>query len=174
MSTWNLDKAHSNIGFKVKHMMITNVSGEFTDFDVQLAALQPDFSDANIQFEAKVASINTKNEQRDAHLKSADFFDADSFSVIKFVSSSFTKKSETDYLLEGTLTIKGVSKTVKLDVEYGGTFVDPWGVAKAGFSLQGKISRDEFNLGWNAVLESGGVLVSNEVKLFAELQFSKA
>lgn len=174
MATWNLDNTHSNVGFKVKHMMISNVSGSVNDFTVNLESEKEDFTDAKVTFVGKMASISTQNEQRDEHLKSADFFDAATYPEMKFVSTSISKKDDTDYVLEGDLTIKDVTKKVLLDVEYGGTFVDPWGQSKSGFSLSGKINREEFGLNYNAVLESGGVLIGKDVKIQAEVQFVKA
>lgn len=174
MATWNLDKAHSEISFKVKHMMISNVTGSFKDFDITLQAEKEDFTDAKISFVAQTKSIDTKNEQRDRHLVSADFFDAEKFPEMTFVSTGLIKESDTDYVLEGSLTIKDKTQPIRLNVEFGGVFVDPWGVSKAGFTVSGKLKRSDFGLTWNAALESGGVLVSEEVKLMAELQFSRA
>jgi len=173
MSTWNLDKSHSEINFKVKHMMITNVTGSFTDFDVKAEADSDDFSGARISFTARTASVNTANEQRDTHLKSGDFFDAEKFPELKFESTAFTKKSGDLYTLEGNLTIKDVTRPVTLNVEFGGINTDPWGNVKAGFSLGGVINRKDFGLGWNASLETGGVLVGEDVKLLAEIQLVK-
>jgi polyisoprenoid-binding protein YceI len=167
---WNLDSTHSEIGFKVKHMMITNVSGSFGKFDVKAETDGNDFSTAQITFTADVRSISTANTDRDNHLKSADFFDASTYPELKFVSTRLEKKDEENYLLSGNLTIKGVTHPVKLNVEFGGIGKDPWGNEKAGFSLSGKIKRTDWNLNWNAALETGGVLVSEEVKLHAEVQ----
>jgi polyisoprenoid-binding protein YceI len=168
--TWNLDAAHSEIGFKVKHMMITNVSGSFGKFDVRTQTEGNDFSTAKIEFTADLNTITTGNNDRDNHLKSADFFDASNFSQLKFTSTRLEKKDDEHYILHGNLTIKDVTNPVKLDVEFGGIGKDPWGNEKAGFSVTGKIRRTDWNLNWNAALETGGVLVSEEVKLHAELQ----
>lgn len=173
MANWNLDKSHSEINFKVKHMMITNVTGSFTDFDVNAQAETDDFSSAEISFTARTASVNTANEQRDGHLKSADFFDVEKFPELRFKSTSFSKKSGDLYTLSGDLTIKDVTRPVVLNVEFGGINTDPWGNVKAGFSLAGVINRKDFGLGWNATLETGGVLVGEEVKLLAEIQLAK-
>jgi polyisoprenoid-binding protein YceI len=173
MATYKIDPSHSEIQFKVKHMMITNVNGQFTQFDGSLTADVADFSDAQINFEAAVDSITTHNEQRDAHLKSADFFNAAEFPKLTFVSSSFKKNTDDTYKLSGLLTIRGISKPVVLDVEYGGTMTDPWGQVKAGFEINGKISRKEFDLKWNAVTEAGGVVVGDEVKLHLGVQLVK-
>ncbi len=173
MATYKIDAAHSEITFKVKHLMITNVTGSFTQFDATMETEAADFSDAKISFEADVNSVNTNNEQRDGHLKSDDFFAAEKFPKLTFVSKSFTKKSDDEYTLTGDLTIRDVTKTVDLTVEFGGNMVDPWGQAKAGFEINGKINRKEFGLGWGAVTEAGGVVVSDEVKLHLGVQMIK-
>lgn len=169
---WALDPTHSEIGFKVKHLMFTNVSGHFRQFSVQAETNEEDFSNAKVVFSADVESINTNNEQRDAHLKSADFFDAATYPQLTFTSTGFSGSGE-DWQLTGDLTLHGVTKQVTFTVEFGGIVKDPWGNVKAGFSVQGKINRKEFGLNWNAVLESGGVMVSEEVKLHAEIQLVK-
>ncbi|MFN9392074.1 MAG: YceI family protein [Flavobacteriales bacterium] len=175
MSTnWNLDPTHSEIGFKVKHLMITNVTGYFQTFTASVTTEGDDFSTAKISFEADINSVNTNNEQRDGHLKSADFFDAANFPKITFASTRLEKKDEENFVLHGDLTIRGVSKPVSLQAEFGGIGKDPWGNLKAGFTLNGKINRNDWNLSWNAPLEAGGILVSEDVRLFAEVQFVKA
>jgi polyisoprenoid-binding protein YceI len=173
MSTYNIDAAHSEITFKVKHLMITNVTGNFTSFKANLEANNEDFTDASIQFEADVNSINTNNEQRDAHLKGEDFFAAEQFPTLNFTSTSFEKIGEAAYALHGQLTIKGNTKPITLQVEYGGTMIDPWGQTKAGFEINGKISRKEFGLTWAATTEAGGIVVSDEVKLQLNVQMIK-
>ncbi len=170
---WVADPTHSEISFKVKHMMMTNVTGTFGQFAVDAETEAEDFSSAKVSFAAQIASINTGNEQRDGHLKSADFFDAEKNPELKFVSTSMTKKDDENYVLNGDLTIGEVTNSVSLDVEFGGINKDPWGNQKAGFSLSGKINRKEFGLTWNAALETGGVLVSEDVKLAAEIQLVK-
>lgn len=170
---WSVDPAHSEVGFKVKHMMITNVSGTFGKFDVNVETKDDDFSTANIDFTADVNSITTANTDRDNHLKSADFFDAGNYPQLKFVSSKMEKKDDENFILHGNLTIRDVTKPVKLEVELGGIGKDPWGNQKAGFTVKGKINRTDFKLNWNAALETGGVLVSEEVKLQAEIQLIK-
>lgn len=171
---WNLDPAHSELGFKVKHMMITNVSGSFGKFDVVAETTDKDFTTATINFSADVSSISTSNADRDNHLKSADFFDAEKYPQIKFVSTKVEKRDDENLVLHGNLTVKDVTKPVKLDVEFGGIGKDPWGNEKAGFTLSGKINRTEFGLNWNAALETGGVLVSEEVRIIGEIQLVKA
>jgi len=173
MATYKLDPLHSEITFKVKHLMITNVTGSFTQFDATLESDADDYSDAKISFNAAVASISTGNQQRDEHLKSDDFFGAASFPELTFVSTSFVKKSDSDYALIGDLTIKGVTKSVELLVEYGGTMTDFYGQFKAGFEISGKINRKDFGLTWGAVTEAGGVVVSDEVKLQMAVQMVK-
>lgn len=171
---WNLDPSHSEVTFKVKHMMITNVSGSFKEFSVDATTDGEDFTKPDISFTAKTASVDTASEQRDGHLKSGDFFDAEKFPEITFKATSYEKKSDNDYLLKGDLTIKDVTKNISLDVEYGGIQKDPWGNLKAGFTISGKINRKDFGLTWNAALETGGVMVSEEVKVNCEIQLIKA
>ena len=170
LTKWNLDTAHSEITFKVKHMMITNVTGSFKSFNLDTKTEGDDFSTAKITFIAKTSSIDTGNTDRDNHLKSADFFDAESHPELKFVSTGLKKKGDDEYVLNGDLTIKGITKPVKLDVAFGGIGKDPWGNEKAGFTISGKIKRTDWNLNWNAALETGGVLVSEEVRIHAEIQ----
>ena len=170
---WNLDPTHSEIGFKVKHMMITNVSGSFGKFDVKVDTEESDFTSADITLTAELNSISTGNSDRDNHLKSGDFFDVAQYPELKFVSSKMEQKDDAHFVLHGNLTIKEVTKPVKLDVELGGIGKDPWGNEKAGFTISGKINRTDYSLTWNAALETGGVLVSEEVKLHAEVQLVK-
>lgn len=168
---WALDPTHSELQFKVKHLMISNVTGQFTVLSGSIEAEGDDFSGATVSFTADVASISTANEQRDGHLRSPEFFDAEQFPQIKFVSSNY---NAAEGKITGDLTIRDVTKSVTLDVEFAGTNKDPWGNQKAGFSLSGKINRTDFGLAWNAALETGGVLVSEEVRISAEIQFVAA
>lgn len=168
---WVLDPAHSELTFKVRHMMITNVKGEFKKFTVE--AVGEEITKSNINVTIDAASINTNSEQRDTHLKSADFFDVENHKELSFKSTSFTQVENDEYELTGMLTIKGISKEIVLDVEFGGVNKDPWGNDKAGFSIIGKINRKDWGLNWNTALETGGVLVSEEVKVFGEIQFVK-
>lgn len=168
---WVLDPTHSELLFKVRHMMISNVKGEFKSFNAEING--EDFNNAQVTANIDAASVFTNNDDRDNHLKSADFFDVENQNNITFTSSSFTAKGDDEYTLTGTLTIKGISKVINLDVTYGGTNKDPWGNEKAGFAINGKINRADFGLTWNAALETGGVLVSDEVKINAEVQFVK-
>lgn len=171
---WALDPAHSELQFKVKHMMVSNVTGEFSHFNVDVASSADDLQDAEIKFSADVDSISTGNGQRDEHLKSGDFFNSKDHPQILFNSTSFKKLNDDgDYELEGDLTIRGVAKPVKLQVNFGGSAKDPWGNIKAGFSLAGKINRKDWDLNYNAALETGGVLLSDEVRILAELQLAQ-
>lgn len=172
-SNWVLDPSHSEIIFKVKHLMITNVKGEFRNFNATLTSIGNDFSKASVQAKITADSIFTNSDDRDAHLKSSDFFDVENHKELLFEGTSLTKLDEENYTLKGNLTIKGVSKEVNLDVEFGGINKDPWGNEKAGFALNGKINRKDWGLNWNAALETGGVLVSDDVKITGDLQFVK-
>jgi len=171
MATWNLDPAHSEIEFKVRHMMISTVKGQFTNFDITVENDGEGLENAKISVDIKTDSVSTNNEQRDQHLKSEDFFGAASHPSITFVSTKIVKEDEEEYKLTGDLTIKGNTKSVTFDVEFGGTSQDPWGNQKAGYTVTGKINRNDFGLTWNAALETGGVMVSDEVKFQAEVQF---
>lgn len=171
-TNWVLDPTHSELHFKVKHLMITTVTGSLNVLTAALTSESEDFENAHVKFEADTASIDTGNNDRDNHLKSGDFFNADEFPKVSFESSSLTKDGD-DYTLKGNLTIKDITKPVTLAVEFGGIATDPWGNTKAGFTINGKINRTDFGLTWNAALETGGVMVSEEVKILGELQFVK-
>lgn len=164
---WNLDTTHSEITFKVRHMMISNVKGAFNTFTAEVEAEDDTFKNAKVSATINVDSIDTNNADRDTHLKSADFFNAELNPTITFESASLADD------VTGHLTINGVTKPVQLEVEFGGINQDPWGNTKAGFTFEGKIKRSDFGLNWNAALETGGVLVSDEVKIAGELQFVK-
>lgn len=172
-TNWAIDPTHSEILFKVKHLMITNVKGEFRKFNATLSSDGNNFSQAKVNVTIDTASVFTNEDNRDNHLKSADFFDVENHKEINFVGTSFDKVDDENYTLKGNLIIKGVSKEISLNVEFGGINKDPWGNEKAGFSVSGKINRKDFGLNWNAALETGGVLVSDEVKINAEIQFVK-
>ena len=167
---WVLDPSHSELQFKVKHLMITNVTGQFNVISATIETETADFSDVKIEFTADAASINTGSEQRDGHLRSPEFFDTEKFPAITFVSDHYNAATGK---VEGQLTIRNITKPVTLDVEFSGTNKDPWGNEKAGFSISGKINRTDWELNWNSALETGGVLVSEEVKIAAEVQFVK-
>jgi polyisoprenoid-binding protein YceI len=170
---WVLDPAHSEILFKVKHMMIANVKGEFRKFSVEAASEGKDFLADSIHLKIETPSIFTNNDDRDNHLKSSDFFDVENYKEMTFTGNSIQKDEEGNFKLKGNLSIRGISKEVTFDVEFGGINKDPWGNEKAGFSINGKINRKDWGLNWNAALEAGGVLVSDEVRLNAELQLIK-
>ncbi len=170
-TTWQLDPTHSELGFKVKHLMITNIKGEFRNFSAEIDG--EDFSKAAISATIDTSSIFTNEDNRDAHLKNADFFDVDNHKEMTFKGNSYTKIDDENYELTGMLSIKGISKEIKLAVEYGGTSKDPWGNEKMGFSINGKINRNDYGLNFNAALETGGFLLGEEVKINADLQFIK-
>jgi polyisoprenoid-binding protein YceI len=171
---WAVDPTHSEVLFKVKHLMITTVTGYFQDFQVEATTADAQFTTANsIVFTADVNSISTNNEQRDAHLKSADFFDAENHGEIRFVGTKYENVGGEEYQLHGDLTIRGITKPVTGKVAFGGIVVDPYGQTKAGFTVTGKISRKEFGLTLNPVTEAGSVVVSDEIKLNAEIQLVK-
>lgn len=167
---WTLDTAHSEIQFKIRHMMISNVTGQFINFTSEVDAEDDDFTNSKVYFNANVASIDTNNEHRDNHLKGEDFFDVEKYVSITFKADTF---DATTGKVTGELTIKEVTKPVTLNAEFHGINKDPFGNIKAGFSLNGKINRSDFGLTWNTALETGGVLVSEEVKISAEIQFVK-
>jgi len=170
---WAIDPLHSEILFKVKHLMITTVTGYFRTFNLIVETANDNFDTATkIDFTADTNSIDTNNSQRDTHLKSADFFNADEYGQIQFAGKKYEANGDEAKLI-GELTIRGVTKLITLNVEYGGIVVDPYGQTKAGFSVNGKISRKEFGLTWNAVTEAGSVVVSDEIKIHAEVQLVK-
>lgn len=174
MAKWTVDQSHSAVGFEVKHMMVSKVKGQFNSYSAEIEAADlADLTTAQIAFKLDVASINTSNEDRDNHLKSADFFESEAYPTIDFNSTSITKDGD-DYKLTGDLTVKGITKPVTFDVEYGGKGTNPWGVEVYGFEAEGKINREEFGLTWNAALETGGVLVGKDIKIKVELEINPA
>jgi polyisoprenoid-binding protein YceI len=171
---WTLDPSHSEVGFKVRHLMITNVKGIFKSYEVNAETDGDDFSKAKISFSADVDSIDTNSEQRDGHLKSPDFFDAANHPKISFSATKYENvDNDGSYELYGDLTIRGISKPVKLDVEFGGVVKDLWGGTRAGFTINGKVDRKEWGLTWNAATEAGGVLVSDTIQISCEIQLVK-
>jgi polyisoprenoid-binding protein YceI len=172
-TTWTLDPTHSEIQFKVKHLMISTVTGQFNSFTGTVETDGDDFTTAKIHLTADISSISTNNEQRDAHLKTGDFFDAAAHPQLIFVSDSLEKIDDEKYKLHGTLTIRGTSKKITLDVEFGGMVQDPWGHTRAGFSLTGKINRKDFGVNFSMVSETGGVLLGEEVKFSSNVEFVK-
>ena len=170
---WLVDPAHSEVQFKVKHLMITTVTGYFRKFDLVVETEEDDFTKANsIVFTADINSIDTNNNQRDTHLKSQDFFAAEQYGQLKFVRKKFEKSGD-HYLLHGDLTIRDLIKPLSIEVEYAGTVVDPYGQTKAGFTLDTKLKRKDFKLSWDAVTEAGQVVVSNDIKVHGEIQLIK-
>ncbi|NLN32598.1 MAG: YceI family protein [Flavobacteriaceae bacterium] len=165
---WNLDKTHSEVQFKVKHMVISTVTGDFSSFDAHAESEDEVFKNAKFEFSADVNSISTKNEQRDEHLKSDDFFNSSEFPKLTFKGSEFDGEK-----LKGEITMKGVTKPITLDVDFGGVITDPYGNQRAGFEFTGQLNRKDFGLNWNGTLESGGLVVSDNVKLFVNLEFTK-
>jgi polyisoprenoid-binding protein YceI len=170
---WVIDPAHTEISFKVKHLVIATVTGKFTTFEGSLDSANEDFSDATIRFTADVNSINTNNEQRDGHLKSDDFFNAEQYPKLTFVSTSFKKVNDNEYKLVGDITIRNITKSIELTAEYAGIMVDPYGNTKAGFEINGKIKRKEFDLKWDVITEAGGAVVSDEVRLHLNVELHK-
>lgn len=170
---WVIDPAHTEVHFKVKHLVISTVTGSFEKFDGSLTTSEDDFSDAEVEFSADVNSINTNAPDRDAHLKSPDFFDAANFPKLTFKSKKITKTGDDEYKLTGDITIRGTTKEITLDVTFGGTIKDPWGNTKAGFEITGKLNRKDFGLHWSAITETGGVVVADEVKLALNVELAK-
>lgn len=169
MSTkWSLDKSHSEVQFKVKHMVISTVSGEFLDFDAHAETSDESFTNPSFEFEAKVDSINTKNPQRDEHLKSDDFFNADEFPTLNFKGQGLESGK-----VNGEITIKGVTKPITLNADFGGVIKDPYGNQRAGFEFEGEINRKDFGLNWSATTEAGGLVVADKVKLIVNLELIK-
>lgn len=172
-TNWKIDPTHSEVQFKVKHLMITTVTGNFHTFDLEVETENDDFNTASkIEFTADINSISTNNAQRDTHLKSADFFNAEEHPLLKFVGKSYSSDGD-EVKLQGDLTIRGTTKPITLNVDFGGIVVDPYGQTKAGFTVAGKISRKEFGLVWDAVTEAGAVVVGDDIKIHAEIQLVK-
>jgi len=170
---WVLDPMHSEVQFKVKHLVISTVSGFFKSFEGELETDNDDFTNAKISFSLDINSIDTNQSQRDEHLKSAEFFDAEKYPKISFKSTSFTKTGDEEYKLAGDLTVKDVTKQLTLDVEFGGSADDFYGNTKAGFEITGKINRKDFGLTWSGVTEAGAVVVGEDIKLLINVQFAK-
>ena len=174
MALWKIDPTHSEVNFKVKHLVISTVTGRFDQFDAAIETETEDFSDAKITFEANVNSVNTKNEQRDGHLKSPDFFDAAKYPKMSFDSTSVKKVSDYELKVSGNLTMRGITKEITLDVMYNGTVAGFGGNQVAGFEIRTKLNRFDFGLQWSALTETGGVVVSNEVKIEILAEFNQA
>ncbi len=170
---WELDPSHSELGFRAKHLLIATTKGKFTDYKVTVLSDKADFTDAKIEVIAKVKSIFTDNNDRDNHLRSADFFDAEKYPELKFVGKSVKKVSGNKYKVTGDLTMKNVTKTVTLDMEFSGVVKDPWGNTKAGFTLTGELNRFDYGLAWNKAIETGGLVVDKMIKLDIEIELGK-
>lgn len=171
---WALDPTHSEIQFKIKHLMISNVTGSFKQFDASVETQGDDLTTARITFSAPVEAIFTNNEQRDAHLKNGDFFDAANHPTITFSSEAVEKLDDENYKVQGLLTMRGVTNKVVLNVEYGGIMQDPWGNTRSGFTLSGKINRFDYGISFGGITETGGLLLGDEVKINANVEFVKA
>jgi polyisoprenoid-binding protein YceI len=170
---WLIDPAHTQIQFKVKHLVISTVTGSFDKFEGGMDSSREDFTDADVWFSADLASINTNAPDRDAHLKSADFFDAANHPKLTFKSASIQKKGKDNYKMTGDLTMRGTTLPIELDVEYGGLVKDPWGNIKVGFELTGSLNRKDYGLNWNAVTEAGGLVAAHEVKILINVELSR-
>jgi polyisoprenoid-binding protein YceI len=171
---WKIDEAHTTVGFAARHMGLSRVRGLFTRFSGELEGAAEDITSARARFEVDMASIDTGNPDRDAHLRSADFFDVERFPRMTFVSKSVEKTGVSSYRVVGDLTIKDVTREVELDYEHGGESVDPYGNRKLGGTLTGKIERSDWGLTWNVPLEAGGWLVSDTINLDIDLQVAES
>lgn len=170
---WILDTVHSEIEFKVKHLMISTVTGRFQKFEGTAETEGDDFNNARIQFSAEIASLTTNSDDRDKHLKSGDFFDAEQFPTLDFKSTSFVKEDDENFNVTGNLTMHGITKEVQLEAEFGGAAADAYGNSRAGFEVRGKVDRKDFNMNFSMATETGGIVVGNEVKIIANVQFIK-
>lgn len=171
---WAVDPAHSSVDFSIKHMMIANVKGSFNSFDAEITADPTDLTTADITFNIALSSVDTRNEDRDNHLRSADFFDVENHPQMTFTSTGIVSKGDDEYDVTGNLTIHGVTKTETFAVTYEGSGKDPWGNEKVGFTAAGAIKRSDYGLTWNSALETGGVLVGDKVKIDLQIQAAKA
>jgi polyisoprenoid-binding protein YceI len=173
LSKWLVDPSHSSIEFSVKHMMIAKVRGAFKEYSASIEADPNDLTTANIDFNVALASVDTRSEDRDNHLRSADFFDVENTPNMTFKSTKIVRTGEGEYELTGDLNLHGVTRSETFAVTFEGQGKDPWGNEKAGFSAEGSIKRSDYNLTWNAALETGGVLVGDQIKIFLEIQAAK-
>ncbi len=171
---WILDPTHSEVEFKIKHMMISTVTGNFKKFDASVETEGEDFNTAKVKFTVNVDSIDTKNEQRDGHLKSVDFFDSANFPELTFVATKYENvDNDGSYEVYGDLTIRGITRNEKFDAEFGGVIKDPWGNTRAGITITGKINRKQFGLTWSGATETGSLIVSEDVRIHVALEFVK-
>jgi polyisoprenoid-binding protein YceI len=172
LTKWGIDASHSTLNFKAKHLMITTVTGTFKSYNAEIETTGNDFSTANVKFTADIASVNTGNEQRDEHLRSDDFFNADKYPHLVFVSEDVTRKSDRAFVIHGKMTIRDVTMDIDLDVDFNGIVKDPWGVTKAGLSFRTKINRKDFGLKFHVLNEAGDMLVSDDIRIEADIQMS--
>lgn len=170
-TTWQLDPSHSEVQFKVKHMMIATVTGEFSQFSGQVETDGDDWKTADIEFAVDVNSVSTRNPDRDNHLKSEDFFHAAEHPQMKFKSTGIEHKGGDDYVLKGDLSIREHTHPIELKVEFGGLIKDPWRNSRAAFTVEGKLNRKDYGLKWNQLLETGNAVVADQVKILANVQF---
>ena len=170
---WAVDLSHSSVEFSVKHMMISKVKGAFNEFSANIEADPTDLTTANLDFSVNVASVDTRSVDRDAHLRSADFFDIENHPSMTFKSTSIKNNGDSEYEVTGDLTIRAITRPEKFEVTFEGQGKDPWGNEKVGFSADGKIKRSDYGLTWNAALETGGVLVGDQIKIALQVQASK-
>lgn len=173
-TVWNLDKAHSSVTFGIDHMVISEVEGKFKDFNAEIKADKPDFTDVKGSFTVALNSVNTDNEKRDAHLQSADFFDVEKNPNLTFVIKKFTKVNGNQYKVTGDLTLHGVTKTISLNAKFGGIIKDPYGMTRTGLTVTGEIDRYAFGLKYNSVLEAGGLTIGQKVRIKVNLELTQA
>lgn len=169
--TWTIDNVHSEIQFRARHMVVSTVTGKFDSFQSTVETQGDSLEGAVVNFTADTSSVNTGTEQRDNHLKSDDFFNAEKYPQLKFQSDSFKQVSGDNYELKGQLTIRDITRPITLEVEYGGVIKDPYGNQRSGFTITGKVSRKDFGLRWNNLLESGGAVVADEVKINCHAEY---
>ena len=172
-SAWKFDPSHSGVRFSVAHMVISEVEGNFSKFDGKVMASADDFSDAEVEFTVDVSSINTDDKKRDEHLLSADFFNVEKFPTIEFKSTSIKKAGDNKYKITGDFTMLGVTKEIVVDVTYNGTIVDPWGNTKAGFKVKANINRNDWGLKYNSVMDTGGMLIGEEIAIVSNIELVK-
>ncbi len=170
---WILDPTHSEIHFKVKHLMVSWVTGSFRQFNAEVTTNGDDFTTGKVKFTADINSISTNNEQRDGHLKTGDFFDAENHPQLVFEGDKLEKIDDENYKLHGTLTMRGASKKITLKVEFGGITEDPWGNTRTGFSISGTINRKDYGVSFSMVSETGGILLGEDVSINANVEFVK-
>ncbi len=173
LNNWTIDQHHSKVRFSVRHMVISEVDGQFKDFDFKLKNANEDFTVGEVEIKIKTSSVDTGNSDRDNHLKSADFFDSEKYQEMTFTSSSMEKVNDEKYKLKGDLTIKDTTKPIELDVTYGGTINDPWGNERAGFKVQGTINRFDYGLRWNNLMETGGAVVGKNINITCDIEIIK-